>query len=142
MIRQTLYPIVDRLLNPSGGYASYKLAKGEFIGTLSAGRAKPHLKAQGYQPVRLLSALKYHPETGEKDVGSLRKVDPNRERWQYHIHLFRSAGQVEVYSHHEYRPDLRRVGDETHEERVERLREHYNPTLGETYIRGATELEL
>lgn len=146
-LRQHALPIVDDLLEPLGLYAAYELGEREFVGDvwlpLGAYDAEQYLLENGYEP-STLAALKYHPETGEPDDASLRRVDPESPRWQWHVHLFeQGSGFVNIFSHYELRPDLGAVDDETLAERYERLREHYRPTWGMeqrddvTYILGA-----
>jgi hypothetical protein len=42
----------------------------------------------------------------------------------------------EIFSHYEYRPDFTRVGDESTSDMIARLRTHYRPEWGDSYIRG------
>jgi hypothetical protein len=132
--------VLDRPL-----YAAYPVGAEEYVGTLDdvddATRVARELLAAGYDRSGLLAALKYHPETGAPDAGSLRRVDPNHPTWQWHVHLFAVDAGVAIFSHYELRPDLHRIGEETRAEQLERLREHYRPewstTRGEgSYILG------
>ncbi|MFW5896310.1 MAG: hypothetical protein ACOCUA_02890 [archaeon] len=129
--RVTLLPVVDRLAQQVGQYAAYQLDEREFVGTVTevddAEGVASLLEEYGYEHGGL-AALKYHPETGAPDEGSYRKVDPDRPRWQWHVHLWSSDDGVEVYSHYEFRPDLRPVAGESTLECLDRLREHYDPT--------------
>jgi hypothetical protein len=140
MLRQT-YSVLDKLL-PGELYASYTLSQKEYVGSVAKGRARAILKDNGYSRVYILSALKRHPKSDASDVGSYRKVDPKGERFQYHVHLFDRGREVDIYSHHEYRPDLHPIGSESPREAVNRLTEHYNPDYGRTYLQGATDLDL
>lgn len=147
--RQQLLPTVDALLEPAGLYAAYELDPAEFIGRaeylpLGQHDAAEVLLESGYES-STLAALKYHPDTGDADVGSFRRVDEDHPRWQWHVHLFDVDGAVEIFSHYELRPDLDPIGDETVAERYERIREHYRPTWGMekrdevTYVLGACD---
>lgn len=124
-------PTADRYAQAVGHYAAYRLDEREYVGTVveiaDAEGVADLLEDYGYE-FSGLAALKYHPETGAPDDASLRKVDPDRPRWQWHLHLFETADGVEVYSHYEYRPDLRPVAGESLRECFDRLREHYRPT--------------
>lgn len=74
----------------------------------------------------------------------MRRVDPSDPRRQYHVHLFdEGTAGTSIYSHLEYRPDIHPVGDESLDDAVARLREHYSPSWGSewgpgvTYVQGA-----
>jgi hypothetical protein len=140
MLRQ-LYAPLDKLL-PGELYASYRLSWEEYVDTVNKATAWSLLKENGYERVYITSALKRHPETNATDNGSYRKVDPNGPRFQYHVHLFDRGQDVDIFSHHEYRPDFHPIGDESPTEAINRLREHYKPEYGKTYLQGATDLEL
>ena len=140
--RRRLLPALDRLLGAVGLYAAYELHPGESVGTVrpSGGvdDVRAHLLERGYERSRL-AALKYHPGTGAREAGSLRRVDPDHPRRQWHVHLFvRDGGAVELFSHYEYRPDPRPLAGESVRECVERLREHYRPTWGTAWTDETT----
>jgi len=125
-------PTVDWVLDRTlGKYAAYQLHEREYVGTIDhvdlLEDVVDLLEERGYER-NGLSALKYHPETGEPDDGSFRKVDPDAPRWQWHVHLFETEHGVEIYSHNEYRPDLRPIAGESIPEAIARCREHYHPT--------------
>jgi hypothetical protein len=70
---------------------------------------------------------------------SLRKVDPDNSRKQYHVHLWHIENNKywKIASHYEYRPDFTRVGDESTSDMIARLRTHYRPEWdSDDYIRG------
>jgi len=143
MIRR-LYPTLDRLM-PGGFYAAYQLDAAEFVARVPKrpARVRVNLTQRGYERTSFLSAAKYHPRLDDRvDVGSLRRVDPEDPRRQYHVHLFDggTAG-TSIYSHLEYRPDLRPVAGETVREAVDRLREHYKPEWGSTWGDGVTYVQ-
>ena len=133
---------VDPIARRLGYYTAYELDKLEYIGYREdvATGTRNELLNNGYERsptiagIRLQAAKK-HPETGEIHEYSLRKVDPNDNRRQYHVHLW-GGGVTSIYSHHEFRPDLRVLEGESLEDAKERLQTHYRPEWGETYIRG------
>lgn len=129
---------IDPLVRRFGLYTSYKISKDEYVGQIASDSPRNDLEAIGYEPSPTvggvpLQAAKTHHETGDVHDLSLRKVDPENERMQYHVHVW----DDEVYSHHEYRPDFQRVADESHTDRIERLKTHYRPEWDtDEYTRG------
>jgi len=151
---------VDPLVRPYHLYTAYPLTDAEHIGTVageSIRDARRALGMAGYEP-QYLSAAKRHPETGALHDLSYRKVpdihpvfDPivsgglkpyDAEQCQLHVHAFDVPDGVAFYSHYELRPDLRPVAGETIGEAYRRLRTHYRPEYGDTYLRGVTDLPL
>jgi len=131
--RRVAFPILDPYTRKYlDKYLAYTLSEDEYIGEIDESGLTKLKKAYH---TNNLSAAKFHPESGNVDDGSFRKVDPESPRWQYHIHIFGN----EVFSHYEYRPDFRTIADETHRERVNRLQEHYRPTRGESYLEGVAD---
>ena len=133
---------LDPIARRFGGYTAYTLSEKERVGTIKT-NAVSALREIGYEwPPRFagirLEAAKMHPETGEVHQASFRKVDPNNERKQYHVHLWDvfSIAPTPVYVHREYRPDFKRVADESYSEMYDRLRTHYRPEYGVDYERG------
>lgn len=111
-------------------YASYELHEAEHIATIAqpVERVVDELESMGYE-ASTLAALKLHPEYGVADAGSYRRVSTHNPHWQWHVHVFDVARDAtDVFSHYEYRPDVRPLGDETLCEAAYRLREHYRPT--------------
>ena len=108
------------------------------------------LKDEGYR-ANPLAAAKYHPAPHTAvDHGSYRYVPtehPDLDRkivdeWepnqcQYHVHVWPNTDGIEVYSHYEVRPDFLRPRPSLH-----RLRSHYRPEYGETFIMGLTNLDV
>jgi len=138
---RNLYPALDRVLRPFGLYAAYALNKAEFVTfrkETPASAVSRVLTANGYERLGLLSAAKRKPATNIYDSGSYRRVDPENPRRQYHVHLFDGLLGTAVYSHYEYRPDLRPVAGESLREMVGRLREHYRPSWGSEWGDGTT----
>jgi hypothetical protein len=142
----TLLKKLDPIARRIGLYTSYELDESEYIGRGPPGIASG-LVTCGYEnPPKLfgipLAAAKEHPETGEVHDYTLRRVDKDNPRMQYHIHLWyaESSKDLHAYSHYEFRPDFKRVGDETTGEMINRLRTHYRPdyTNGE-YIQGKAD---
>jgi len=140
---RSLNPLAQRF----GFYTSYRLDSRELVGTTSDHTlfsAEARLRSCGYEsPPTVagvpLSAVKTHPEDDTSHELTLRKVDPDNPRKQWHVHLWERDGVVELYSHWEFIPDLNRVAGETHAERVDRLREHYRPDYGTTYRMGVAD---
>src|SRR6056297_612785 len=144
----TLLKKLDPIARRIGLYTSYELDEREYIGRGPPGLVRKLLDRGYEKPPTFagipLAAAKEHPETGRVHDVSLRKIDEDNPRMQYHIHYWieRSGkgAKAEIYSHYEYRPDFARVADETTGEMIERLRTHYRPdyTNGE-YIQGKAD---
>jgi len=141
----TLLKKLDPIARRIGLYTSYELDEREYIGRGPPGLVRKLLE-RGYEkpPTFMgipLAAAKEHPETGRVHDYSLRRIGTN-PRMQYHVHLWyaESSKDLHAYSHYEYRPDFKRVGDETTGEMIERLKTHYRPdyTNGE-YIQGKAD---
>lgn len=139
--------LLDDVARRFGFYTAYELDSDEWVGTVEGMHVAERLRQRGYEASPsvagiTLEAAKLHPDTGNVHDVSLRKVDPDNPRKQYHIHMWRdSTPQAirlsgEIFSHYEFRPDFERVGDESYGDMIERLRTHYRPEWGETYIRG------
>jgi len=138
----------------SGGrlYYAYELEKAERVGAVDSAYWGSdysrrvfidHLKSGGYErPPTFggipLEAAKTHPDTRQVHDLSLRRVDPDNPRRQWHIHLFEVDGVVMVFSHYELRPDFGRVGKESWREAYERLKEHKRPSWGSEWGDGTT----
>ena len=140
-LRRLLNPVANRF----GFYTAYTLDRRERVGTLPLSPLE--WSAYGYttNPSLLgvpLSAAKIHPETDRTHDISLRKVDPENKRKQWHIHVFRQGTKMEVFSHYEFRPDLNPVGDEDIVEMKQRLKTHYRPEWGDEYRLGVVDDEL
>lgn len=138
-LRQRVFPHFNGLAHRGHSYTAYELDEEEFIGR--APRFDP--SDLGYERNHL-AAVKYHPKTGATDDGSWRRVDPDHPRWQWHVHVWWDSDMGEVFSHYEYRPDLRRIGDESVWDLHQRLRDHHTPTWDRpdeqgtpNYFRGA-----
>ena len=132
---------INPLANLFGFYTAYTLTVPEFIGVTQSDNLRETLLRQGYEPppklwIIPLSAAKTHPVTGDIHAWTLRQIDSDSPRHQYHIHVFTTDTGLSVASHYELRPDLKRIAGETHKERMDRLRTHYRPVWGDEYIRG------
>ncbi len=126
-IRRSLLPPLDPILRQVGGYTAYQLHEDEFIGVTEAIDDEAALKALEYEP-SVLAAAKYHPRSARTDDGSWRRIDPDNPRWQWHVHRWRRHdGSTELFSHYEYRPDLRPIAGESPAELYQRIRDHYYP---------------
>ena len=141
--RENWLPTVDNYARKVNQYAAYTLSETEYIGTFEYDyQQRVNLFLSTVEDIGYeysgLAALKYHPETGNADDGSYRKVDPENPTWQWHVHIFKRDGHIEVYSHYEKRPDLTRIVSETLSEMYSRLRTHYRPEYNVTYLRGET----
>jgi hypothetical protein len=140
-MKPELLKAIDPLARKVGLYTSYQLSQKEYVGLFEAPISE--LKAAGYEhPPTFagigLEAAKQHPLNQSVHDVSLRKVDPNNPRMQYHIHIW-DYRPKELYSHYEFRPDLKVLAGETLSEAIERLRTHYRPEWGESYIRGKAD---
>lgn len=128
MRRQSVLARIDPIARQFGKYTAYRLSSEEFVGYHPRDGVLDSLRSLGYE-MNLLSAAKYHPETGDLDEWSIRRVDPDHPRWQWHVHVWeRSNDRAEVFSHYEYRPDPIPIDGEGMADMQDRLREHYNPT--------------
>ena len=130
---------LDPIARRFGGYTAYTLSTEEFVGLVSPHK-QPSLYELGYEKSPTfagisLEAAKIHPISGDTHDVSLRKIDPQNTRKQYHVHIW-LYDPAEVYVHREYRPDIRPVSGESISEMIERLRTHYKPTYGENYEQG------
>lgn len=142
-LRARLDPHARRL---SGGrlYLAYQL-RGEHVATVDSDLkgVEIFLRGNGYErspsvgPVPLEAAKRRHDGDRTHDL-SLRRVDPQNERRQFHVHLWADGDGVDVHSHLEYRPDLKRVAGESWREAYDRLREHYRPSWGVPWGDGVT----
>ena len=135
-----LHPVAQQL----GFYTSYELQEAEYIGVSDASDSREQLRSRGYEPVpRLLGiplqATKTHPVSERDHDWALRKVDESDPQMQFHVHAWRQPEGTEIYSHWEYRPDLRQLDCETHSMRKERLRTHYRPIYGRDYVQGKSD---
>jgi len=140
-LRRLLNPVARRV----GFYTAYTLDRRERVGTLPLSPIS--WDAYGYttNPSLLgvpLAAAKIHPENDTTHDVSLRKVDPENPRKQYHIHGFKQGTQMEIYSHHEFRPDPTTLETEGIVEMYDRLRTHYRPEWGSEYKLGVIDDEL
>lgn len=138
-LRAAADPLARRL----NAYTAYSLTPDEYVGRID-GDVRAFLRSHGYEP-QYLSAAKRHPETNALHDLSYRRVPTAHpagvttaltRNWrpaqcQYHVHVFGH----ECFSHYELRPDFWPPNPR-------RLREHYRPTAGSTYLRGVTDLDL
>ena len=138
---------LDPIARKIGFYTSYTLDEAEYIGDGKLAIVR-QLREGGYETPPTfagipLAAAKEHPETGRVHDVSLRKVDEDNPRMQYHIHYWiertGDEAEVEIYSHYEFRPDFKPVGEETTGEMIERLRTHYRPVYGDDYVQGKAD---
>lgn len=145
---------IDPLARLAGYYTAYPLTEPEYIGRVedvTIEDARVYLDTSGYTP-QYLSAAKKHPRTGwlhdlsyrrvptqhpEQARGSVltRRYEP--EACQLHTHWFKTRDGFDVYSHYELRPDLFQPSFD-----LERLKTHYSPSYGDTYLRGVTDLKI
>lgn len=133
--RQRLLAMIDPAARVVGGYTAYTLDWKEYVGTVGLVDPVAGLESRGYES-NPLSAAKYHPKTGDLDDESLRRVDPEAPRWQWHVHLWDGDERAQLFSHYEYRPDLRRIGDEGITDVRQRIREHYDAKWDSRYPPG------
>jgi len=131
-------------------YTSYKVQANELVGSTDKKieDVVSRLKEIGYK-YNSISAAKQHAESGNLETASFRRVpeehpDLDQEtqitnNWrpvdcQYHVHLFEVDDRVDITSHYELRPDILNP-----EFASDRLRTHYRPEWGESYIPGEYE---
>lgn len=157
-LRARVDPFTRRTL---GLYSAYELTPEEYVTTVgNDNNALSKLcRDIGYEP-QVLSAAKRHPGSGRLHVMSLRRRpsthppaalgsgldDYDPRECQLHLHAFNTdvSGFVDVFTHYELAPDLRRLGNETWGGALARWREHYRPQYDfdhvdfgvVTYLRG------
>ena len=124
--RQRLLAALDPFARRHGKYTAYELPTDEFIGDLPRTEESVDLSEHGYES-HALSAAKFHPVTGALDDSSWRRVDPDNPRWQWHVHVWHRDDRAELFSHYEYRPDLRVLWGESWSDFTQRLHDHYYP---------------
>lgn len=138
--------LLDDVARKFGFYTAYALDSDEWVGTVEGMHVGERLRQRGYEDSPsvagiTLEAAKLHPDTGNVHDVSLRKVDSDNPRKQWHVHLFIDETTMpwprEIFSHYEFRPDFQRVGGESYGDMIERLRTHYRPEWGsDDYTRG------
>jgi len=138
---------LDPLARRLGGYLAYTLDESEFIGQASKQAVRELEFFKWEEPPTTvgisLEAAKKHPETGRVHSHSLRKVNQNDPRWQYHLHTWPVNG--EMYSlacHEELRPDFTLIEGETLVDAKTRLERHFRPVYGTDYFRGKAPNEV
>jgi len=146
-LKKRLNPVAKRF----GYYTAYEISLKEYVGTISdPWQAKAELEQRGYEspPTVMgieLTAAKIHPQTGNPHDVTLRRIDPDNRRWQWHIHMWlRDGGTVSVdhvivFSHYEMRPDFKRIDGEDTAEMLGRLQIHYRPEYGTDYYQGKAD---
>jgi hypothetical protein len=141
-LMKSLKKLLDPVARKLGLYTAYPLDSEEFVGEEAAiSWTERDLRKVGYEPSPRflgvkLQATKLHPDTGKTHDGSLRRVDPQNSKAQYHIHWWDVDGQKEVYSHYELRPDFCRIADESVSDMIRRLRKHFR---ADKYIEGMAD---
>jgi len=141
-MKPELLKAIDPYVRKIGLYTSYELSEKEFVGLVDLTDIDS-LYEHGYEEAPTfagigLEAAKIHPISETVHDLSLRKIDPENNRKQYHIHIW-MYDPAEIWAHHELRPDIRPVGGESLREMYQRLRTHYRPTYGENYIKGKAD---
>lgn len=149
-LRSRLLYKIDWGADKIGMYTSYEVQANELVGSTDRDIKDviTRLREIGYK-YNSISAAKQHAESGNLETASFRSVpeehpDLNQEtqitsNWrpidcQYHVHLFEVDDRVEITSHYELRPDILNP-----EFSSDRLRTHYRPEWGESYIPGVYE---
>lgn len=123
--REAVLPHADRVTH--GDRVMSTLYGEERVGTATdVDDLQKQLAEIGYS-VNTLAALKRNPETGETDDASLRLVDDENPRWQWHVHLFKTGEKTDIYIHYEVRPDPVPIAGESWEDVTDRLDVHYAP---------------
>lgn len=139
---------LDPLARLVGLYTAYKVSDAEYIGStnrfngLHGARLYLEIRENEYEP-QYLSAAKRHPGTNQLHDLSYRRIPSkhppeaidteigNRYRpgqCQFHVHVFAVGDRLQWFSHYETRPSAGL--------------EHYRPSIGETYLRGVTDLDI
>lgn len=135
--RREYVPVLDRLLENVGGYASYSLDEGEYAGTLDVPpeEAEEVLWKAGFfrNP---LAALKSRAG-GQVEVGSWVHREPPLARRQVHVMLFeRDDGDAtDLYAHEEY-SSVNPLCARKHYRGVE-----YDPEAGREFVRRELPVE-
>jgi len=140
-LKKRLNPVAQK----AGLYTAYELDAKEHVGDaphkapfhsrlVNAGYETPP-KVMGVQ----LSATKLHPDTGEVHDFTIRRVDADNPRWQWHVHVWERDNVYEIHSHYEMRPDMRRIDGEDYAEMIGRLKIHYRPEYGTDYYQGKAD---
>lgn len=144
---------IDPMARRVGLYTAYPLPPAELIASEPTEAVSTFLHERltpaGYH-TQWLAATKYHPETGEIQDASCRRVPDTHpdidsrltrnwspDQCQFHVHLWNVGDRVEVFSHYELRPDVFRPTID-----IGRLREHYRPAWGATYLPGVSDEEV
>lgn len=152
-LRARINPLVRPRL-----YTAYRIDEREYVArtTDSIRRVRASLREKGYRPQRL-SAAKAHPTATPPFRGAdlhvlsyARVAEAHPAAWQpeswrpaqcqYHIHGFRTADGIELYSHYELRPSLTPLAGEDVATWFRRMHTHYRPTYGHHYLQGVTDL--
>jgi len=147
-LKKRLNPVAQKV----GLYTAYALDKTEFVGVVAdPWKTQAELEQRGYEsPPNImgvqLTAAKTHPHWDRVHDLTLRRIDPDNRRWQWHIHMWlrggdnkRQAHHYEIFSHYEMRPDFKRIDGEDTAEMLGRLQIHYKPTWGDTYLLGKAD---
>jgi hypothetical protein len=146
-MKPELLKAIDPYLRRVGLYSAYTLDEKEFVGHADGWNIKKILKQNGYEnpPTFLgvqLQAAKLHPKHNVIHDWSFRKVDPENNRKQYHIHAWNvpSVQKAELASHYEFRPDIAVLEGETLSDAIERLQTHYRPEWDtDEYVQGKAD---
>lgn len=152
-----LLAAVDGTARTLGGYTAYGITTAEYVGRRGGelDDAVDWLRENGYER-NSLAAAKYHtaPHGAVAHV-SMRRVPEEHpavdaritedfapSESQFHIHLWPIVDGIEVFSHYELRASPWPVNNEGLRQMYERLKEHYRPSTGSTYLRGITDLDI
>ena len=167
-MKPELLKAIDPIARRVGLYTSYELSGKEYVGSVEINTSNVFKDAKDLRPPFVmehdlyrtlttngyetsptfagitLEAAKIHPESGRVHDVSLRKVDPENNQKQYHLHYWlesvEEGYEAELFSHHEYRPDLKILEGETLADAIERLRTHYRPEWDtDEYVRGKAD---
>ena len=147
-LKKRLNPVAQK----AGLYLSYELDESEYVGTMPVfdHEVKYLLENTDYErPPTVggvsLTATKLHPERGTVHDATVRKIDPDNPRWQWHVHLWYvvdgapGESYYEVFSHYEMRPDFKKLNGEDKSEMIGRLKIHYRPEYNVDYFQGRAD---
>jgi len=142
-LRLTAVDVLENVLP----YTSYDIGGNEYLGSFGGTLDEfiETVEFRGYH-YQLFAARK--KKNGEKDDGSYARIPDehpstventsleslNPRTCQYHVHPFVTKDGIDVYGHYEIHPY---PWEPTND--ITRPIRHYNPTYGDTYLKGVVD---